>query len=66
MLAESRSGGQYIVIAPQRWMFGASDGDVEIAIEHMPELDVSESKLVSREEGVSRKLLLGDVETLTK
>jgi hypothetical protein len=42
------------------------DCDVEIAIEHVAELDVGEGEIIPGEKGVARDLVLGDVEFLAE
>jgi hypothetical protein len=47
-------------------MVGAIDGDVEIAIKQVAELDVGQREIVPGEKGVARDLLLGDVELVAE
>src|SRR5258708_29907787 len=66
MLPKSRPYGQPVVIAPQGRMIRTLNRDVEIAIEHMAELNVGEREFVSGKIRVARELALGDVELLAE
>ena len=62
MFAERRPGGQRIVIAADGRMMGPLDRDVEVAVEHVPELNVGEREVGASEMGLGREPRLGDVE----
>lgn len=66
MLAERGPRREGIVVAPQHRAVRPGDGDVEVAEQHMTELDVRQGEIAPGQEPTPRELRLGDVEELVQ